>query len=57
MQNGVHYASTSQYPFNVGDSTRSAEAWRLISNVVKGRALMTVSVTFPDPDRQVGCSP
>lgn len=53
MQNGVHYASNSQYPYHVGDSTRSAEAWRVIANTVRGNTLLSVGATFPNPNRQV----
>jgi len=52
-QNGMHYGSANTYPYNIGDSTRSAEAWRLIATTVRGRGLFSVNAILPVPLTQV----
>ena len=46
-QNGVHYGST-RHPYDVGDSTRSAEAFRQLS-AAKGLTMLQLTVSLDGP--------
>lgn len=40
QKNGVHFGDTEGPEFNIADSSRLAEAWRLIAEVTAGRQLV-----------------
>ena len=50
-QNGVHYGSFRR-PYNIGDSTRSAEAVRQLF-AVKGLTILQLTANLPGPLTQV----
>ncbi len=51
MQNGVHFGSTHK-PYNVGDSTRSAETFRQLA-AAKGLTILQLTANFAGPLTQV----
>ena len=50
-QNGVHFGS-SHHPYNIGDSTHSAEAFRQLA-AAKGLTMLQLTANFAGPLTQV----
>lgn len=36
VQSGLHWSDSFTFPFNVGDSTRAGEGYRLVAEIAKG---------------------
>ena len=54
QKNGVHFGDTEGPEFNIADSSRLAEAWRLIAEVTAGQQLVfDVSLT-PEVRAMIG---